>query len=95
MPTDLPMPMAGIKIKAACQHWAFMIVRAMPGTPDMVEQHKLLNCVANEVDDVKRNIPLQYFEISNQFEGLRGRRRVAHFHLHVGVALDVVDWRHS
>lgn len=48
--TDLPMPMAGMKMKAASLHWEFMFARAMHQTPDMIEQHKLLNCVANEID---------------------------------------------
>jgi NADPH2:quinone reductase len=48
--TDLPMPMAGMKMKAASLHWEFMFARAMHQTPDMIEQHKLLNYVATEVD---------------------------------------------
>jgi NADPH2:quinone reductase len=48
--TDLPMPMAGMKTKAASLHWEFMFARAMFETPDMIEQHKLLNYVANEID---------------------------------------------
>lgn len=48
--TDLPMPMGGMKSKAASLHWEFMFARAMHQTPDMIEQHKLLNDVADEVD---------------------------------------------
>jgi zinc-binding alcohol dehydrogenase family protein len=48
--TDLPMPMAGMKVKAASLHWEFMFARAMHQTPDMIEQHKLLTYVANEID---------------------------------------------
>nr|WP_306263759.1 zinc-binding alcohol dehydrogenase family protein [Pararhizobium sp. IMCC3301] len=48
--TDLPMPMAGMKTKAASLHWEFMFARAMFTTPDMIEQHKLLNYVAQEID---------------------------------------------
>lgn len=48
--TDLPMPMGGMKTKAASLHWEFMFARAMFETPDMIEQHKLLNYVANEID---------------------------------------------
>ncbi|MGV8842818.1 MAG: zinc-binding alcohol dehydrogenase family protein [Pseudomonas sp.] len=48
--TDLPMPMAGMKMKAASLHWEFMFARAMHQTPDMIEQHTLLNYVATEVD---------------------------------------------
>jgi len=48
--TDLPMPMAGMKMKSASLHWEFMFARAMHQTPDMIEQHTLLNYVATEVD---------------------------------------------
>ena len=48
--TNLPMPMDGMKMKAASLHWEFMFARAMHQTPDMVEQHKLLSYVAHEID---------------------------------------------
>ena len=48
--TDTPMPMAGMKMKAASLHWEFMFARAMHKTPDMIEQHKLLSHVAKEID---------------------------------------------
>jgi NADPH:quinone reductase len=48
--TDLPMPMGGMKMKAASFHWEFMFARAMHQTPDMIEQHKLLSWVADEID---------------------------------------------
>lgn len=48
--TDQPMPMAGMKTKAASLHWEFMFARAMHQTPDMIEQHRLLNHVAREID---------------------------------------------
>jgi zinc-binding alcohol dehydrogenase family protein len=48
--TDLPMPMAGLKTKAASLHWEFMFARAMHQTADMIEQHKLLSFVAAEID---------------------------------------------
>ncbi|MEO0486099.1 MAG: zinc-binding alcohol dehydrogenase family protein [Pseudomonadota bacterium] len=48
--THLPMPMAGMKSKAAALHWEFMFARAMHQTPDMIEQHKLLSYVAAEID---------------------------------------------
>lgn len=48
--TDLPMPMGGMKMKAASLHWEFMFARAMHQTPDMIEQHKLLSYVADEID---------------------------------------------
>lgn len=48
--TDHPMPMDGMKMKAASLHWEFMFARSMHQTPDMVEQHKLLTYVAKEID---------------------------------------------
>lgn len=48
--TDLPMPMEGMKLKAASLHWEFMFARAMHQTPDMIKQHELLSWVANEID---------------------------------------------
>lgn len=48
--TDLPMPMGGMKIKAASLHWEFMFARAMHQTSDMEEQHKLLSYVADQID---------------------------------------------
>lgn len=48
--TDLPMPMAGMKMKSASLHWEFMFARSMHRTPDMIEQHKLLTYVAKEID---------------------------------------------
>ena len=48
--TDSPMAMAAMKPKAASLHWEFMFTRAMHQTPDMVEQHNLLNYVADEID---------------------------------------------
>ncbi len=48
--TESPMPMAAMKTKSASLHWEFMFARAMFETPDMVEQHELLNYVSNEVD---------------------------------------------
>ena len=48
--TEQPMPMASMKMKAASLHWEFMFARAMHQTPDMIEQHNLLNYVASEID---------------------------------------------
>ena len=48
--TNLPMPMAGMKTKAASLHWEFMFARSMFQTPDMMEQHNLLNFVSKEID---------------------------------------------
>lgn len=48
--THLPMPMAGMKIKAASMHWEFMFTRSMFQTPDMIEQHNLLSFIAKEID---------------------------------------------
>lgn len=48
--TDLPMPMGGMKTKAASFHWEFMFARSMHQTPDMIEQHHLLSYVADQID---------------------------------------------
>jgi NADPH:quinone reductase len=48
--THLPMPMEMMKTKAAALHWEFMFARAMHQTPDMIEQHRLLTFVADEID---------------------------------------------
>ena len=48
--TDLPMPMGGMKMKAASFHWEFMFARSMHQTDDMIEQHKLLSYVADQID---------------------------------------------
>lgn len=48
--TDLPLPMADMKTKSASFHWEFMFARAMHQTPDMIEQHRLLSYVADEID---------------------------------------------
>ncbi|WP_020592114.1 zinc-binding alcohol dehydrogenase family protein [Kiloniella laminariae] len=48
--TDLPMPMGAMKTKAASLHWELMFTRSMHQTADMIEQHKLLNYVAAEID---------------------------------------------
>ena len=48
--TNVPMPMVGLKNKAASLHWEFMFARAMYQTPDMIEQHRLLSFVADEID---------------------------------------------
>ena len=48
--THLPMPMELMKTKAASLHWEFMFARAMHQTPDMIEQHKLLSWVAEQID---------------------------------------------
>ncbi|ARU01294.1 zinc-binding alcohol dehydrogenase family protein [Yoonia vestfoldensis] len=48
--TDVPLPMAAMKTKAASLHWEFMFARAMFQTPDMIAQHHLLSYVADEID---------------------------------------------
>ncbi len=45
-----PVPVELLKAKSAAFHWEFMFTRAMFGTPDMIEQHKLLNEVARLID---------------------------------------------
>lgn len=48
--TDLPMPMELMKTKAASLHWELMFTRAMFRTPDMIEQHRLLCFIADQID---------------------------------------------
>ncbi|WP_227287745.1 zinc-binding alcohol dehydrogenase family protein [Boseongicola sp. H5] len=48
--THHPMPMDGMKMKAASFHWELMFARSMHQTPDMIEQHNLLSYVADEID---------------------------------------------
>lgn len=48
--TNLPMPMDGMKMKAASLHWEFMFARAMHQTSDMIEQHRLLTWVSGQID---------------------------------------------
>lgn len=48
--TDQPLPMEGMKSKAASLHWELMFARAKFETPDMIEQHFLLTHVAGEID---------------------------------------------
>ncbi|TDV17259.1 zinc-binding alcohol dehydrogenase family protein [Paraburkholderia caballeronis] len=45
-----PVAVELLKSKSAALHWEFMFTRAMFGTPDMIEQHRLLNEVARLVD---------------------------------------------
>ena len=49
--TNLPMPMEMMKSKAASLHWEFMFARAMHQTPNMIEQHRLLNWVSDKIDN--------------------------------------------
>lgn len=48
--TNQPMPMQGMKVKAASLHWEYMFARAQYQTPDMLEQHRLLDDAAREID---------------------------------------------
>ncbi|WP_296654651.1 zinc-binding alcohol dehydrogenase family protein [Paraburkholderia sp.] len=45
-----PVPVELLKAKSAALHWEFMFTRSMFGTPDMIEQHKLLTEIARLVD---------------------------------------------
>ncbi|HLX01493.1 MAG TPA: zinc-binding alcohol dehydrogenase family protein [Trinickia sp.] len=47
---DKPIAVELLKTKSAAFHWEFMFTRSMFGTPDMIEQHKLLTEVARLVD---------------------------------------------
>ncbi len=47
---EQPVPVEMLKAKSGGFHWEFMFTRAMFGTPDMIEQHKLLTEVGRLVD---------------------------------------------
>lgn len=47
---EKPLDQDRMKTKAATFVWEFMFARSMYQTPDMVEQHNLLNWVAEEID---------------------------------------------
>lgn len=49
--TDVPLPLTRLKNKSATFVWEFMFTRSMFQTEDMIEQHKLLNEVAEWLDD--------------------------------------------
>lgn len=45
-----PLDVMKLKGKSLSLHWEMMFARPMHQTPDMIEQHRLLNAVANLVD---------------------------------------------
>jgi NADPH2:quinone reductase len=45
-----PLAMEAIRAKSASLHWELMFTRSRYQTPDMIEQHKLLNQVADWLD---------------------------------------------
>jgi len=47
---ERPLDQSLLKTKAAGLVWEFMFTRSMFQTPDMIEQHELLNYVADEID---------------------------------------------
>ncbi len=47
---ERPLSFDTLKTKAAGLIWEFMFARSMFNTPDMIEQHKLLSYVADEID---------------------------------------------
>jgi NADPH:quinone reductase len=49
--TKAPPDMATLMQKSVTFHWEWMFTRSMFGTSDMVEQHHLLNSVADLIDD--------------------------------------------
>jgi len=48
-----PMPMDGVRAKSATMCWELMFTRSRFQTPDMIEQHKLLDQVADWLDSGK------------------------------------------
>ncbi len=57
--TAMPMPMELMKTKSASVHWEFMYTRAVHNTDDMIEQHRLLSWVADEIDAGRIKTTLQ------------------------------------
>ncbi|NGP46835.1 zinc-binding alcohol dehydrogenase family protein [Bacillaceae bacterium SIJ1] len=51
--TSEPLDLAPLKNKSATFTWEFMFTRAMYQTDDMIEQHRLLNHVADLIDEGK------------------------------------------
>jgi NADPH2:quinone reductase len=48
--TDSPVDLTLLKNKSATFVWEFMFTRSMFETPDMIEQHRLLNQIAERID---------------------------------------------
>jgi zinc-binding alcohol dehydrogenase family protein len=48
-----PLPMDAVRAKSASLHWELMFTRPRFKTPDMIEQHKLLDQVADWLDSGK------------------------------------------
>jgi NADPH:quinone reductase-like Zn-dependent oxidoreductase len=48
--TDSPLDLALLKSKSVTFSWEFMFTRAMYETADMIEQHRILNKVAEMVE---------------------------------------------
>lgn len=89
--TDLPMPMDGMKLKAASLHWEFMFARAMYQTPDMIEQHRLLSYVADEIDAGRIRTTLE--ELHTPINA--ANMRAAHAKIETGAAkgkIVLADW---
>ncbi|MEE9336010.1 MAG: zinc-binding alcohol dehydrogenase family protein [Granulosicoccaceae bacterium] len=74
--TEQPMPMAGMKTKAASLHWEFMFARAMHNTPDMIKQHELLDWIADAVDAGKIRTTLTEVISPINAENLREAHRL-------------------
>lgn len=45
-----PLDQGALKMKSAALMWEFMYTRSMFQTPDMIEQHRLLNYIADQID---------------------------------------------
>jgi zinc-binding alcohol dehydrogenase family protein len=50
VPSQAALPMEKVFAKSASWVWEMMFTRSMFGTPDMIEQHRLLNQVATLID---------------------------------------------
>ncbi len=84
--TDSPLSMEMMKTKAASLHWEFMFARAMHQTPDMIEQHHLLNHVSQAVDSGKLRTTLSEVLSPINVENMRA----AHAKLESGTVIGKV-----
>jgi len=54
-----PLPMDGVRMKSATLCWELMFTRPRFKTPDMIEQHRLLNAVSERLDAGKLRCTLK------------------------------------
>ena len=81
--------LGALKSKSATFVWEFMFTRSMYETDDMVEQHKLLNCVSQLIDDgvVKTTVnqvlePINAKNLKAAHAAIEGRHTIGKIVLH-------------